>query len=255
MPSPTPFTSVVVSQIYGGAGCATANCSTFRNDFIELFNRGPSAVSLHGWSVQYASATSMTSWQVTPLTNVMLASGQYYLIQESGNANGVSPLPTPEAIGTIPMSASAGKIALVNTTVALSGTCPTGAGVIDLVGYGTTANCSETAPAPAPSTTTAVIRNESGCTDANNNASDFATATPNPRNSASPINLCAGGAQTETGAVLFARTLPLFIFFFSSDRFSARRPREGLRRWRKADAAYAPRGMHDAPPRPRGASP
>ena len=43
-------TTVVISQVYGGGGNAGA---TFRNDFIELHNRGTSAVDLNGWSVQY----------------------------------------------------------------------------------------------------------------------------------------------------------------------------------------------------------
>src|SRR5215207_8037316 len=57
---------IVISQIYGGGGNAGA---TYTHDFIELFNRGASPVSLNGWSVQYAAAAG-TSWQVTNLTNV-----------------------------------------------------------------------------------------------------------------------------------------------------------------------------------------
>ena len=44
--------NIVISQIYGGAGCGTSGCSTYKNDFIELFNRGGSSVSVNGWSVQ-----------------------------------------------------------------------------------------------------------------------------------------------------------------------------------------------------------
>ena len=50
-------------------------------DFIELFNRGTSAVSLDGWSVQYASATG-SSWQVTTLEG-SIDPGRYYLIQQA----------------------------------------------------------------------------------------------------------------------------------------------------------------------------
>ena len=52
---------VVISQVYGGGGNAGA---TLKNDFIELFNRGASPVSLNGWSVQYASAAG-TGWTPT----------------------------------------------------------------------------------------------------------------------------------------------------------------------------------------------
>jgi uncharacterized protein len=179
---------VVMSQVYGGGGNAGA---TLKNDFVELFNRGSAPVSVTGWSVQYASATGST-WQVTNLSG-MIQPGQYYLVQEAQGAGGTTNLPTPDAVGTIPMASGAGKVALVNTTTALTGTgCPSAAGVQDLVGFGTTANCSETAPTSAPSNTTAVLRAGLGCTDTNNNSTDFSSGSPNPRNTASPLNPCAG---------------------------------------------------------------
>jgi hypothetical protein len=45
---------IVISQVYGGGGNSGA---IYTHDFIELFNRGTSSVSLNGWSLQYASAT------------------------------------------------------------------------------------------------------------------------------------------------------------------------------------------------------
>src|SRR5580698_8513280 len=107
---------VVISQVYGGGGNAG---STFKNDFIELFNAGTSPVSLTGWSVQYASAAG-TTWQVTAL-NGTLAPGQYFLVQESQGAGGTTPLPAPNATGNIAMSATAGKVALSSATTALTG--------------------------------------------------------------------------------------------------------------------------------------
>ncbi|MFL6210994.1 MAG: lamin tail domain-containing protein [Pyrinomonadaceae bacterium] len=178
--------NVVISQVYGGAGCGTAGCSTYQNDFIELFNRSTAPVSLNGWSVQYAAATG-TAWQVTALPNVMLQPGQYFLVAESFGANGVNPLPTPDASGTIAMSATAAKVAVVNVTTALTGACPTGAQIVDFIGYGATATCSETANAPAPSTTTADKRNGNGLIDTDNNSTDFTAAAPTPRNTASPM--------------------------------------------------------------------
>jgi hypothetical protein len=177
---------VVISQVYGGGGNTGA---TLKNDFIEIFNRGTTAVDLTNWSVQYASATGAT-WQVTSLSSISLAPGQYYLIQEAAGSGGTVDLPTPDAIGTIAMSGTAGKVALVNSTTALSGTCPTG--YIDLVGFGSTANCYEgSGPTPAPSNTTSVSRASGGCTDVNNNSVDFTAGAPNPRNTASPDNVCA----------------------------------------------------------------
>ena len=183
--SVTPL--VVISQVYGGGGNSGA---TYKNDFIELYNRGTSAVNLNGWSVQYASATG-TTWAATPLTNFTLAPGQYYLVQQAKGSGGTVDLPTPDAIGTLAMSGSNGKVALVSATTPLSGTCATGTTVIDFVGYGSTANCSEgSGPTASTTNTTGVLRASNGCTDNNDNKTDFATAAPSPRNSATTISPC-----------------------------------------------------------------
>lgn len=177
---------VVISQVYGGGGNGG---STYKNDFIEIFNAGNTAVSINGWSVQYASATG-TSWAVTNI-NGTLQPGQYYLVQEALGAGGTTDLPTPDATGTIAMSATAGKVALVNSTTALVGACSGSASIVDLVGFGTTANCFEgTGPTPAPSNTNAVLRGNAGCTDNNSNNSDFTAGLPNPHNTASATHSC-----------------------------------------------------------------
>jgi hypothetical protein len=170
----------VISQVFGGGGNSGA---PFRNDFIELFNAGDSPVDLSGWSVQYASATAST-WSVTPLTSISLNPGQYYLIQErSGGSSGAS-LPASDATGTIAMAAGSGKVVLIKTTTALTGACPNDPNIIDLVGYGSTANCFQgSGPAPTPSNTNAILRAAAGCTDTRNNLADFALGPPNPRNS------------------------------------------------------------------------
>ena len=59
--------TVVISQVYGGAGCGTAGCSAYKNDYIELFNLSSTAQSVGGWSVQYGSAAGTGAWQVTPI--------------------------------------------------------------------------------------------------------------------------------------------------------------------------------------------
>ncbi|MBN1372205.1 MAG: ExeM/NucH family extracellular endonuclease [Anaerolineaceae bacterium] len=186
-------TNIRISQAYGGGGNSG---STYTNDFIELFNPTGSDVSLAGWSVQYASLTGST-WQVTNLTGTIKAYS-YYLVQEAAGAGGTTPLPTPEVTGTIAMGGSGFKVALVDSTTALSGTCPTT--YIDLVGAGSTASCFEgTAPAPAPSNVNSVIRINGGCTDNDQNSTDFIASPAAPRNSVSPINTCdMTGAPTVT---------------------------------------------------------
>jgi hypothetical protein len=198
---------LVISQVYGGAGCGTAGCSTYQNDYIELFNRSKNPVTCTGCSVQYAAATG-TAWQVTVLpATLTLQPGQYYLVAESFGANGVNPLPTPDTSGTIAMSATAAKVALVNATTALSGACPAlnGTGspaILDFVGYGATANCSETANAPAPSTTTSDIRNGGGNVDSDNNSTDFQALAPTPRNTAAAAGTPTAADGEISGSVL-----------------------------------------------------
>ncbi len=141
--------------------------------------------------MQYASSTG-TTWQVTALSG-SLAPGQYYLVQEAAGSGGTTPLPTPDATGSIAMSATNGKVALVSSTTALSGSCPT-VGVVDFIGFGS-ANCFEgVAAAPVLSNTSAALRAAGGCTDTDDNSADFATGAPAPRNSASLTNVCVADA-------------------------------------------------------------
>ncbi|MFC5462382.1 ExeM/NucH family extracellular endonuclease [Massilia niabensis] len=184
---------IVISQVYGGGGNSG---STYKNDFIELFNRSGAAVTLGNWSVQYASATG-NSWAVTNVGNVTLQPGQYYLVQASAGAGGTANLPDPDAPGSTTMGASAGKVVLVSDRAPLSGTNPSGATVLDVVGFGTTANYFEgTGPTPAPANPTAVLRKDGGCLDTDANNTDFAVGAPTPRNTASARNVCSGGGGT-----------------------------------------------------------
>jgi uncharacterized repeat protein (TIGR01451 family) len=178
-----------ISQIYGGGGGATG---TFRQDYVELFNAGATPILLDGLSIQYASATG-TTWSRHVLAG-SVAPGGYYLIRMANSASGLADVPISfdlEPGTSIAMSATVGKVALVNGTTALSGACPTGATIIDFVGYGTTANCFEGAGrAAAPSVTNATFRNSGGCTDTNDNAADFAADVAVPRNQSTPANPC-----------------------------------------------------------------
>ena len=188
---------LVISQVYGGGGNASA---TYTNDFIEIFNRGTTTIdfSVTPYSVQYAAATSNFSTNKTNLTSGVLLPGQYFLIQEGSGGTVGSSLPTPDAFGTINLAATAGKVALVSGTGALTGSgcaqTPGGNTIADFLGYGSTANCFETAPLPVSGTNPnarSVIRTAS-CTDTNNNSADFSnpTTAPVPRNTATTQTLC-----------------------------------------------------------------
>jgi predicted extracellular nuclease len=177
-----PSNALVVNEVYGGGGNSGA---TYSHDFVELANRGHSAVSVDGWSVQYHSRSSTGSWQVTKLSG-KIAPGKLYLVQEAKGSGGSKPLPNPDATGTIPMAASSGTVGLVHGTGAL--TCDSSqacsADTVDLVGYGNAA-ISEAKPAAAGSNTKSVQRSDSA--DSDDNAADFAAAAPTP------------GADNESG--------------------------------------------------------
>ncbi len=187
---------LVVSQVYGGGGNSGA---TLTNDFIEIFNAGDAAISVTGFSVQYASATG-TTWQVTTLSGTVPAGG-YYLIKEAAGAGGTVPLPTADATGSIAMSATAAKVALVSTTTALTGAAPT-ANVVDIVSYGASTP-TEGTPVATLANTTAASRNGSGCTDTNDNASDFTVGAPAPRNATTPVHVCSANAPIVTACAPF----------------------------------------------------
>lgn len=180
---------VVISQIYGGGGNIGA---PYKNDFIELYNPTDQDVSLDGWSVQYASSTG-ASWGVTKLSGTIKAHG-YYLIQEAAGTNEAAALPTPDAIGTSAMSGTAGKVVLLDTTTPATGTTP--ANAIDFVGFGSAGTFEGSGSTPAPSNTKSVQRRPfaniapapglGNAWDSDDNAADFATTDPAPRNTASP---------------------------------------------------------------------
>jgi len=186
---------VVINEVYGGGGNAG---STYKNDFIELYNNGTSAVSLAGWSVQYSSAAG-SSWSVTPLTGSIPAGG-YYLIQEAAGGGGSTDLPVADASGTLNMSATAGKVILCNTTTAQTGTVVSGAQIIDKVGFGSGTSDNETAAAPAPSATLSIQRTPAG-KDLNNNSTDFTTGAPSPSNTSTGfgtnVSVAAGVSAAE----------------------------------------------------------
>ncbi len=205
---------IVISQFY----TAGANSATYRADFVELFNASDISISVSGWSLQYAAATGAFGagvGSIANLTAVSIPAGGYYLIRMEANAGGggaglnitdpvtVSAANRADAVMTIGMSnGTGGKIALsVNTTAIPCGTALCTAAqlvnVVDLVGYGpsATVNNFETARTTAAGTAAnSVKRAGNGCTDTDNNSSDFSTtltAVTNPlRNTATTAVPC-----------------------------------------------------------------
>ncbi|VVJ23033.1 Putative large secreted protein [Amycolatopsis camponoti] len=195
--SAAPSADAVIAEVYGGGGNSGA---TLTNDFVELANHGTAATSVDGFSVQYlpGSPSASSTWQVTQLAG-SVAPGGRYLVAEGKGTGGTVALPTPDATGTIAMSASAGTIALVSGTTAL--TCKTAADcaaeprIKDLVGFGT-ATVREGNPTAAPSNSTSVARG-TALADTDDNAADFTVGDPSPTNTKGETT--GGGTPGDPG--------------------------------------------------------
>ncbi|URZ04254.1 DNA/RNA non-specific endonuclease [Clostridium felsineum] len=181
---------LVISEIYGGGGNSG---SSYKNDFIEIYNPTSSTVDLSGWSVQYASASGSFN-NITNLSGSIDAH-KYFLIKEASGIGGTVDLPNADATGDINLSATNGKVALAKDTTSVSG--PEDSNVVDFVGYGS-ADESETSSVGALSNTTCAERKDDNGTeiqgqgngwDTDNNSEDFyITSNLNPQNSSSQGN-------------------------------------------------------------------
>ncbi|MDQ3766900.1 MAG: lamin tail domain-containing protein, partial [Actinomycetota bacterium] len=210
-PAEAASQDLVVSQVYGGGGNTGAPLT---HDYIELFNRGETSINLGGLSLQYASATGTGNFganagQLTELSG-SIAPGGYFLIQQAAGTGDGVPLPTPDLIDSTPinMAAGAGKVALVTGTTSLGcngGSTPCTADqlarIVDLVGYGNANFFEGSGAAPGLSNSTSALRANGGCTDTDDNAVDFSSGSPGPRNSASPSNDCNGDPDPDPDPV------------------------------------------------------
>ncbi|WP_226642998.1 DUF4350 domain-containing protein [Mesobacillus subterraneus] len=183
---------VVISQAYGGGGNSGA---VFSSDFVELYNPTNKEISLEGWSVQKASSTG-TGWQKVALTGSIKPYGYYLIKGKSGTSVTDKPLPQADAEDTtLDLAGTGGKVALVNHTDLLNGQFP--ANTVDFVGIGKGAVGFEgTGSTPAVSNSTSAQRRPfanvepavglGNAWDSDDNSLDFVSATPVPKNSASP---------------------------------------------------------------------
>lgn len=189
--------NLVISQVYGAGG--NTGTTLYKYDYVEIFNRGTTPVSLAGWTLQYASAANATWSGKAVLPAFTVEPGQYVLVQQQGGGGSQPLLPTPVLVptgGAFNMAAGGGKLALVNDTATISGHSPDTPNVVDLLGYGT-ASGGEGAIAPPGSNTLALFRAEGGCQDTDVNGADFGTGAPAPRTSDSARKLCGGGTVAQ----------------------------------------------------------
>jgi len=176
---------VRISQVYMGGG---TDYSTYRCNFVELFNASAEAVSLDGWSIQ--SAASPGSFKKAPLSSLSIQAHGYLLVGGLCGETGQELPPTETSSIYIRAGATVGRVALVANQDLI--TSNTDSDVIDYVGYGSNAyiDYEGSGPAPATSFTTSAARKDGGCTDTDDNAADFEIIAPSPRNSSTPTHSC-----------------------------------------------------------------
>ncbi|HSS22623.1 MAG TPA: Calx-beta domain-containing protein [Pyrinomonadaceae bacterium] len=196
---------IVFSQIYSRGGSPG---STYQNNYLEILNRTNNTVDISGWRFYVGDSTNGFSQAISFVSSrgIGVGAGRYILIQFGPASSNGAPLPTPDFVAPFHVDPPpgfppipdlnlfpSGKVALTTTGVDLFGSaCPLpNAGIVDFVGYGTTTTCFEGGgPVSTLSLTTAAVRKTNGCTDTDNNNSDFDVSSPAPRNSSSTPNFC-----------------------------------------------------------------
>ena len=168
--APTSSHSLMIYEAYGGGGNSGA---TYNYDYVILYNGSATDINISGYSLQYAAATSST-WSVLSLSGTIYAH-TYYIVRLASNNPAIgAALPiTPNITGSLNLSATSGKIALVGNTQGITGSSDPD--VVDFLGYGT-ANDAEGTAVSALSNTTSAKR--TSFIDSDDNAADFAVATP-----------------------------------------------------------------------------
>ncbi|AWB93228.1 ExeM/NucH family extracellular endonuclease [Aeromicrobium chenweiae] len=172
--------TLVINEIYNNGGSTGAS---YANRFFELHNPTDHDISVNGWSLQYKSATGAAFTGKTELGDKHLEPGGTLVVRGASNNAATSPgaaVPadvTPET--GLNSAGGSGVVALSRSTATLT-TSLTDANLVDLVGYGTTANLFEgTARAVTGGLTSSINRKVAG-QDSDDNAADFATGAPSP---------------------------------------------------------------------------
>ena len=195
---PATAGDIVLSQIYSHGGNVG---STYQNNYLELFNRTDNTIDFSGWQIYLANDTGSfnVSFSFGSSQGLPIAAHKYLLIKLGPDSSNGAPVPwdlfvPPITVFPAPNLSPSGKVFLTrpNSTI-FGGTCPLpNSQIVDFVGYGSTASCFEgTGPAPTTANSTAAIRKFAGCTDTENNASDFVADAASPHNRFSAANNCS----------------------------------------------------------------
>lgn len=197
---PAAAGDIVISQIYAGGGNTG---STYQNNYLELFNRTNANIDFRGWRIYLASGNGSFNEviSVSSSSPIPIAAQGYFLFGFGPSSSNGAPVPAdiffpffspfPGVPGTNLSPSGKVFITMPNTSL-IGSTCPLpNSQIVDFVGYGSSITCFEgTGPTATISNTTAAVRQANGCTDTDNNNTDFAVSAPNPRNSNSARNIC-----------------------------------------------------------------
>jgi uncharacterized protein len=187
----TPSANLVISEVFGGGG---GNNAYYANDFVVVFNAASSPQSLNGLSLQYATDNgAISASNVTVLPDISLQPGQHFLLaaQNAGAGKQMPLVPSPDLTVSSVIEGDSGTVFLVDNTTSL--TSATSASIIDEVGFGngtgdgTKATDFLGSPIPDLSQTTGAVRDGNGCTNTNDNASDFSIENASLTAPAMPI--------------------------------------------------------------------
>ncbi|MFD5224687.1 ExeM/NucH family extracellular endonuclease [Microbacterium sp. NPDC058342] len=194
-------TGVVINEAYLSGGSAGA---AFTNKFVELYNPTDEDVALDGLSLLYRSATGTGKPSGDIALTGTIPAGGHYLVQggQNGSPNSQGEaLPTPDATSAgLNLSGSSGTIALVKTGTAIPvGSTAGAAGVVDVLGYGTS-NTFEGTAATAPSGNGDVKSlNRADGADTDVNSADFTlSASITPTNAEGETEATDPGTEPGT---------------------------------------------------------
>jgi hypothetical protein len=150
---------------------STGTSASASDEFVEIVNAGDAAVDLGGWKLVYRSASGSSDVTLATLpAGTSLAAGGFLLFGGSGYAGSHA----ADQSFTTGLAAAGGAVGLRDANGAL----------VDGVGWGSAANgLVEGAPAAAPPASAppgAGIGRHPDGHDTNDNAADFAGASPTP---------------------------------------------------------------------------
>lgn len=123
--------TLVITEVYGGGGAIN---STYKNDYIQLFNLSSLPIDLNEYTLQIGPSSGRF-WSTINLSGVVPAN-HWYLIKGENDGSSGADLPLADLTGDFNILPGSGKIALVNSEKILVTACvPFTENIVDFIGY------------------------------------------------------------------------------------------------------------------------